>query len=151
MAKKPISESTLCFIHDDEPHDDEVALLLKNARTIAIVGLSDTPTRDSHSVALYMMEKGYRIIPVNPNCPEILGEKSYPDLLSIPDKVDIVDIFRKTDFIPEIVDEAIKIKASAIWMQLDLYHEQAARKAREAGLTVIQSKCIKIEHAMLLG
>ncbi|KUG23801.1 succinyl-coa synthetase, alpha subunit-related [hydrocarbon metagenome] len=151
MTKKPISESTLCFIHDGEPRDEEVALLLKKARTIAIVGLSDTPTRDSHSVALYMMEKGYRIIPVNPNCSEILGEKSYPDLLSIPDKVDIVDIFRKTEFIPEIVDEAIKIKAGAIWMQLDLYHEQAARKAREAGLTVIQSKCIKIEHAVLLG
>jgi len=80
-----------------------VASLLRKARTIAIVGLSDTPTRDSHSVALYMMEKGYKIIPVNPNCSEILGEKSYPDLLSIPDNVDIVDIFRKTEFIPEIV------------------------------------------------
>ena len=150
MTKTPISKNTVCFIHDGEPRDEEVALLLKNARTIAIVGLSDTPTRDSHSVALYMMEKGYKIIPVNPNCSEILGEKSYPDLLSIPDKVDIVDIFRKTDFIPEIVDEAIKIKAGAVWMQLDLYHEQAARKAREAGLTVIQSKCIKIEHMKLM-
>ncbi|KQC06330.1 MAG: CoA-binding protein [Smithella sp. SDB] len=151
MAEKRIIESINCFIHHNEPRDEEVTLLLKKARTIAIVGLSDTPTRDSHSVALYMMEKGYKIIPVNPKCSEILGEKSYPDLLSIPDKVDIVDIFRKTEFIAEIVDEAIKIKAGAVWMQLDLYHEQAARKAREAGLTVIESKCIKIEHAVLLG
>lgn len=150
MAKKPISESTLCFIHDSEPRDEEVALLLKKARTIAIVGLSDTPTRDSHSVALYMMEKEYKIIPVNPKCSEILGKKSYSNLLSIPDKVDIVDIFRKIEFIPEIVDEAIQINAGAIWMQLDLHHEQAARKARDAGLTVIQSKCIKIEHMKLL-
>jgi len=151
MAEKPITESTNCFIHAGNPRDEKIAQLLRNARTIAIVGLSDTPTRDSHSVALYMMEKGYRIIPVNPNCSEILGEKSYPDLLSIPDKVDIVDIFRKTEFIPEIVDEAIQIKAGTIWMQLELYHKQAAQKARKAGLTVIQSKCIKIEHAMLLG
>ena len=151
MAKNPISENTICFIHDGEPRDEEVALLLRNARTIAIVGLSDTPARDSHSVALYMMKKGYKIIPVNPNCSEILEEKSYPDLLSIPDKVDIVDIFRKTEFIPKIVDEAIKIKAGAIWMQLGLSHDQAAQKAREAGLMVIQLKCIKIDHAMLLG
>jgi len=80
-----------------------------------------------------------------------LGEKSYPDLLSIKDKVDIVDIFRKTEFIPEIIDEAIQIKAGAVWMQLGLSHDQAAQKAREAGLMVIQAKCIKIDHAMLLG
>jgi uncharacterized protein len=151
MAEKPISESNNCFISDDNPRDEEIALLLKNARTIAIVGLSDRPTRDSHSVALYLMEKGYRIIPVNPSRSEILGQKSYPDLLSIQDKVDIVDIFRKTEAIPRIIDEAIQIKADAVWMQLDLSHDQAAQKAREAGLMVIQLKCIKIDHAMLLG
>jgi hypothetical protein len=151
MAEKPITENNNCFIPEANPRDEEIALLLKNVRTIAIVGLSDRPTRDSHSVALYLMEKGYRIIPVNPSCAEILGEKSYPDLLSIKDKVDIVDIFRKTEFIPEIIEEAIQIKAGAIWMQLGLFHDQAARKAREAGLMVIQAKCIKIDHAILLG
>ncbi|MDD5343659.1 MAG: CoA-binding protein [Smithella sp.] len=148
MAEKPIRENNNCFIPEANPRDEEIAPLLKNARTIAIVGLSDKPTRDSHSVALYLMEKGYRIIPVNPSCPEILGEKSYPDLLSIKDKV---DIFRKTEFIPEIIEEAIQIKAGAVWMQLGLSHYQAAKKARKAGLMVIQAKCIKIDHAILLG
>ena len=146
-----MNESNNCRITDSNPRDEEIALLLRNARTIAMVGLSDRPTRDSHSVALYLMEKGYRIIPVNPTRSEILGEKSYPDLLSIKDKVDIVDIFRKTEFIPEIIDEAIQIKAGAVWMQLGLFHDHAALKAREAGLMVIQLKCIKIDHAMLLG
>jgi predicted CoA-binding protein len=151
MVEKPMNESNNCRIPNGNPHDEEIALLLRNARTIAIVGLSDRPTRDSHSVALYLMEKGYRIIPVNPSRPEILGEKSYPDLLSIPDKVDIVDIFRKIEAIPGIIDEAIQIKAGAVWMQLGLSHHQAAQKAQEAGLMVIQLKCIKIDHAMLLG
>jgi uncharacterized protein len=146
-----MKEKNNCRITNGNPGDEEIALLLRNARTIAIVGLSDRPTRDSHSVAMYLMENGYRIIPVNPSCPEILGEKSYPDLLSIKDKVDIVDIFRKTEFIPEIIDEAIQIKAGAVWMQLGLSHDQAAQKARDAGLMVIQLKCIKIDHAMLLG
>jgi uncharacterized protein len=151
MVEKPMNERNNCRIPDGNPRDEEIALLLRNARTIAVVGLSDRPARDSHSVALYLMEKGYRIIPVNPSRPEILGEKSYPDLLSIPDKVDIVDIFRKIEAIPGIIDEAIQIKAGAVWMQLGLSHDQAALKARDAGLMVIQSKCIKIDHAILLG
>ena len=146
-----MNERNNCRIPGGNPRDEEIALLLRNARTIAIVGLSDSPTRDSHNVALYLMEKGYRIIPVNPFRSEILGEKSYPDLLSIQDKVDIVDIFRKIEAIPGIIDEAIQIKAGAVWMQLGLSHDQAALKAREAGLLVIQSKCIKIDHAVLLG
>jgi hypothetical protein len=128
---------------------DLIREILTSAKTIAVVGLSDNPERDSYKVAAYLKTKGYKIIPVNPAKDEILGEKSYPDLQSIPDKIDIVDIFRKPDAIPEIVDEAINIKAKTVWMQLGLSHNESARKAEEKGLKVVQSKCIKVEHARL--
>ncbi|TFH39019.1 MAG: CoA-binding protein [Chrysiogenales bacterium] len=141
-----MSTGTDCELPDYNPPEKEVTELLHSARTIAIVGLSDRPDRDSHRVASYLKEKGYRIIPVNPKVKEILGEKSYPDLASIPEKIDVVDIFRSIDAIPAIVDEAIAVGAGAVWMQLGLAHGESARKAREAGLKVVQSKCIKIEH-----
>ena len=144
-----MTDKQSCEMPDSNPPADELRGLLTKAKTIAIVGLSDNPDRDSYRVGAYLRERGYRIIPVNPSKTEILGERSYPDLASVPVPVDIVDIFRTVDAIPGIVEEAIKIRAGAVWMQLGLAHGESARKAREAGLEVVQSRCIKIEHARL--
>ena len=123
--------------------------LLKNAKTIAVVGLSSTRWRPSYGVSEYMQSVGYRIIPVNPKETEVLGEKAYASLEEIPQPVDIVNIFRQPSFVPEIVDSAIRIGAKAIWMQEEIVHEDAARKAREAGLEVIMDRCILKEHRKL--
>jgi predicted CoA-binding protein len=123
--------------------------ILKEFKTIAVVGLSDKPYRDSFDVASYMNDHGYKIIPVNPLIKEWRGEKAYPDLVSVPEKIDIVDIFRRSEFVADIVDQAIEIKAKAVWMQLGVIDEQAAKKAEDAGLLVVMDKCIKIEHAKL--
>jgi uncharacterized protein len=120
--------------------------LLRSCHTIAVVGLSGKKYRPSYGVSEYMQRAGYRIIPVNPNESEVLGEKAYPDLESIPGKVDIVDIFRKADFVPEIVDEAIHVGARAIWMQEGIVHEAAAEKARAAGIAVFMDRCILKDH-----
>jgi predicted CoA-binding protein len=120
--------------------------LLRSARTIAVVGLSDKRYRPSHGVARYMQKAGYRIIPVNPLVPEILGEKCYPDLESVPEPVDIVDIFRRSEYVPAIVESAIRIGAKAVWMQEGVIHEEAAARAREAGLTVVMDRCLLKEH-----
>ena len=132
--------------------DQEIERLLKTVKTIAVVGLSDKPDRESHMVARYLQAHGYRIVPVNPAAQEILGERSYPDLASIPAEVgvDVVDIFRKPEFIPAIVDAAIARGARAVWMQLGLAHNAAAEKARAAGLAVVMNRCIKVEHARLI-
>ena len=142
-----MTEKESCEFPQSNPTDDEIRHILENYKTVAIVGLSDKPERDSYGVARYLKEHGYTVIPVNPARSEILGDKSYPDLASIPQPVDIVDIFRKVEAIPGIVDEAIKIKAKVVWMQLGLAHNESAQKAREAGLFVVQSKCMKVEHA----
>jgi hypothetical protein len=120
--------------------------LLRKARTIAVVGLSSKRYRPSYGVAEYMQTAGYRIIPVNPFETEVLGEKVYADLESVPGRVDIVDIFRRSEFVPEIVDAAIRIGARAIWMQEGVIHEAAAAKARAAGLEVVMDRCILKEH-----
>jgi uncharacterized protein len=120
--------------------------LLKTSRTIAVVGLSSKRFRPSHGVAEYMQRNGYRIIPVNPFEQTVLGEKCYPDLQSIPDPVDIVDIFRRPEFVPEIVEAAITIGARAIWMQEGVVHEDAATRARAAGLEVVMDRCILKDH-----
>lgn len=120
--------------------------LLKRAKTIAVVGLSSNPMRASHGVSAYLQEQGYRIIPVNPQEEFVLGEKSYASLLDVPEKIDIVDVFRRPEFVPEIVDQAIQIKAPAIWLQEDVIHEAAAKKARQAGLFVVMDLCILKEH-----
>jgi len=133
------------------PGDEEVADMLRGCRTIVVVGLSDRPDRDSYRVGAYLKEKGYRIIPVNPAKSEILGEKCYPDLASISEPIDIVDIFRAVEAIPGIVDEAVKIGAGCVWMQRGLSHDESAGKARTAGLFVVQSCCIMVEHKRLLG
>mgnify|MGYP000874942824 CR=1 FL=1 len=143
-----MSEVT-CEMPDANPPDAEMMDILKTLHTVAIVGLSNNPERDSHRVGAYLQEHGYRIVPVNPSVPEILGERSYPDLISIPFPVEIVDIFRKVEAIPAIVEEAILIGAKAIWMQLGLAHQVSAQKARAAGLRVVQSRCIKVVHARL--
>lgn len=112
--------------------------LLKTARTIAVVGASPKPERDSHDIAKYLLGAGYRMIPVNPGQAEILGQKCYPDLRSIPDPVDIVDLFRRAPDTPPIIEDAIAIKAKAVWFQLETTNEEAARRADEAGLLVVR-------------
>ncbi|CAG0970092.1 MAG: acetate-CoA ligase subunit beta [Candidatus Methanoperedens nitroreducens] len=116
-----------------------------NYKTVAVVGISDDPTRPSNFVARFLKEHGYKIIPVNPKLKEWEGEKCYPDLGSIPEKVDIVDIFRRSEAIPPVVDEAIVIKAKVVWMQEGIINEEAAEKAQKAGIEVVMDKCMKIE------
>src|ERR1700722_12120830 len=123
--------------------------ILRSARTIAVVGLSSKRFRPSYGVSEYMQRAGYRIIPVNPEETEVLGEKSYPDLDSVPEAVDIVDIFRRSEFVPEIVEAAIRKGAKAVWMQEDVIHEDAARRAAEAGLDVVMDRCILKDHRRL--
>ena len=126
---------------------DGIEQLLKNARTIAVVGLSSSKMRPSHGVAEYLQRAGYKIIPVNPNEVEVLGEPSVARLEDIREKVDIVDIFRRSEFVPQIVESAIAIGAKAAWMQEGVIHEAAAERARAAGLEVVMDKCILKEHA----
>ncbi len=125
---------------------DPIAELLQRAKTIAVVGLSQNPLRPSHGVTAYMQSHGYRIIPVNPRIEECLGEKAYASLSDVPEKIDVVNIFRRPEFVPEIVDEAIRLKIPAIWMQEDVIHERAAEKARQAGIFVVMDRCILKEH-----
>lgn len=125
--------------------NSEIPQILKSATIIAVVGLSDNPDRPSYRVAEYLQRHSYKIIPVNPAIESVLGEKAYPDLKSIPEKIDIVDIFRKSEAVPEIVKEAIAVKAKVIWMQEGVVHEEAAEMARKAGLQVVMDKCIAKE------
>jgi len=128
---------------------DTIETILKKYNTIAVVGLSANFWRPSHKVADYMHEHGYKIIPVNPNHQTLMGVPCYPDILSIPETVEIVNIFRRSNAVPAIVDQAIEINARVIWMQLGVSHPEATEKATKAGLTVIMDRCIKIEHARL--
>lgn len=131
------------------PSSDSIADILRSSKTIAVVGLSSRRIRPSFGVAAYMKSAGYRIIPVNPNEKEVLGEKAYARLEDIPERVDIVDIFRRSEFVPGIVDSAIRIGARAIWMQEGVIHPEAAERARRAGLWVIMDACISQEHARI--
>lgn len=124
----------------------EIDRILETAKTIAVVGLSEKPDRPSYQVAQYLKMHGYRIIPVNPNVDEILNEKSYHSLDEIKEKIDVVDIFRKPEAVPEIVEAAIRVGARTIWMQEGIVHNEAAEKARQAGLNVVMNKCILKEH-----
>lgn len=126
-----------------------ISELLQESRTIAVVGLSGNRLRPSHGVAEYMMEQGFRIIPVNPNETEILGERSYASLEEIPERVDIVNIFRRPEFVPPLVESAIRIGAKCVWMQEGVVHEAAAERARAAGLLVVMDRCILKEHRRL--
>ena len=124
----------------------EIPELLRSSRVIAVVGLSGDPFRPSHGVAEYLQRAGYRIVPVNPNETEVLGETSYASLEDVPEKIDIVDIFRRSEYVLEIVESAIRAGARAVWMQEGVIHEAAARRAQEAGLTVVMDRCILKEH-----
>ena len=123
--------------------------LLQSARVIAVVGLSGNKRRPSYGVSDYMRRAGYRIVPVNPNETEVLGEKAYPSLDQVPGEIDIVDIFRRSEFVPEIVEAAIRVRAKAIWMQEGVVHQEAAAMARAAGLVVVMDRCILKEHQRL--
>ena len=125
--------------------------ILEQVKVLAVVGLSRRDSRPGYYVPAYMHAAGYRIIPVNPYLEEALGEKAYPDLVSIPEPVDMVVIFRRSEDVPPVIDEAIEIGAKVVWMQLGIINEEAATKARAAGLQVVMNSCIKIDHQRLFG
>lgn len=125
---------------------DPIAEILNKSKTIAVVGLSSNPMRPSHGVAEYMQSAGYRIIPVNPNEMEVLGEKSYTSLEEVPEKIDVVDIFRRAEHVPPVVESAIHVGAKVIWMQLGIENHEAAEKARATGLVVVEDACMLVEH-----
>lgn len=131
--------------------DREIRHILETAHTIAIVGLSDKPDRDSYRVAEYLHNRGYKIIPVNPAVDSVLGEKSYASIADIPVPVDVVDIFRKPDAVGPIVAEAIRAGAKVVWMQLGIVNAAAAEVAEAAGVQVVMDRCMKVEHTRLLG
>jgi predicted CoA-binding protein len=132
------------------PSDQQLKELLQKAHTIAVVGLSSSRIRASYGVSQYMQSAGYRIIPVNPNEQEVLGEKSYARLEDVPEKIDVVDVFRRSEFVPEIVEAAIRVGARAIWLQDGVVNETAAQRARDAGLFVVMDACILREHRRLM-
>ena len=132
------------------PSDQQLKELLQKAHTIAVVGLSSSRFRASYGVSQYMQSAGYRIIPVNPNEQEVLGEKAYARLEDVPEKIDVVDVFRRSEFVSEIVDAAIRVGARAIWMQEGVVNETAAQRARDAGLFVVMDACILREHRRLM-
>jgi predicted CoA-binding protein len=125
---------------------EQITELLKKSKNIAVVGLSSSPMRPSYGVSAYLQSHGYKIIPVNPEIKGALGEKAYSSLSEVPEKIDIVDIFRRSEFVPSVVDEAIRLKPAAIWMQEGVQHEAAAEKARKAGILVVQDRCLLKEH-----
>lgn len=128
------------------PESDSIRDLLQRSKTIAVVGLSDSPLRPSYGVSAYMQSHGYKIIPVNPLIDESLGEKTYPSLGKVPEKIDIVNIFRRPEYVEEIVDEAIELKVPAVWMQEGVINQKAAEKAEKAGIFVAMDLCILKEH-----
>jgi len=133
------------------PNDEEIRALLERARTIAVVGLSPRPVRDSHAIARFLIEKGYRVFGVRPGCDEILGRPCYPMLGDVPEKIDLVDVFRRSQFVPGHVEEAIASGAAALWLQLGVIHEGAALRAKGQGLTVVMNRCVAVEYGRLIG
>jgi predicted CoA-binding protein len=129
---------------------DNIPELLRTSRTIAVVGLSSRRMRPSHGVSEYMQSAGYRIIPVNPNETEVLGERAFPSLDAVPEKIDIVNVFRRSEYVPDIVEAAIRAGARAVWLQEGVVHEAAAAKARAAGLAVVMDRCILKEHRRMV-
>ncbi len=133
------------------PSPDEIRALLGRVKTIAVVGLSPKPERPSHRVARAMQRFGYRIVPVRPALDEVLGEKAYPNLRTIPFPVDLVDVFRAAEHIPAVVDDCLAIAAPAVWIQEGIVHEGAAEKARAAGMTVVMDRCVYKDYVALMG
>ena len=132
-------------------NDQMLKDILTSAKTIASVGLSSNPGKESFWIVKYLQDQGYRIIPVNPTADEILGEKAYPDLESITETIDVVQVFRKSEDVPPVVESAIKVSAKVVWMQEGITHEEAAQKAREAGLQVVMDACMRVTHRRLIG
>ena len=132
-------------------NDQMMKEILLSAKTVASVGLSSNQEKESYWVVSYLKEQGYHVIPVNPTATEILGERAYPDLSSIPEKVDVVQVFRKPEDVPPVVDEAIKIGAKVVWMQEGIVNEEAAKTARAAGLEVVMNACMRVAHRRLIG
>jgi predicted CoA-binding protein len=130
---------------------ETIQKILTESHTVAVVGLSSNPERPSHQVAQYLQDRGYRIVPVNPNVSEVLGEQSYPDLLSIPQPVDVVDIFRRPEAVPVIVEQAIEIGAKAIWMQKGVRNQEAAEQAQTSGLLTVMDRCMMEEIMRLIA
>ena len=131
------------------PPDDVLRQLLTNASTIAMVGASSNPDRPSNGIMRKLLSAGYRVIPVNPNETSVLGERAYPSLADVPERIDIVDVFRRAEFTPAIADEAVKIGAKALWLQSGVVNEEAATAARAGGLTVVMDACIGVMHSVL--
>ena len=131
--------------------DSVLKEILQSAKTIASVGLSSNPNKESYRIASYLKAQGYRVIPVNPTASEIMGETSYPDLQSVPEKIDVVQVFRKPEDVPPVVDDAIQAGAKVVWMQEGIVHEGAAEKARQAGLQVVMDTCMRVVHRSLIG
>lgn len=125
--------------------------ILLSTRTIASVGVSTSPEKESHGVVGYLISQGYHVFPVNPGADEILGQKAYPDLLSLPEKVDVVQLFRPSEDVPPFVEQAIQIGAKVVWMQIGIINKEAARRAQEAGLQVVMDHCMREEHIRLVG
>jgi len=134
----------------DNPSREQIKLILQEANNIAVVGLSDDPSKTSHMVSEAMQRKGYRIIPVNPNASEILGEKCYATLADVPDPIDIVNVFRRPEHTPQVAKDAVAAGAKVLWLQLGIASDEAAAIAEEGGLTVIMDRCIKVEDSILL-
>ena len=131
------------------PPDDRLRTILTEARTIAVVGLSSSPYRASHGVARYLQNHGYRIIPVNPHETEVLGERAYPTILDVPEKIDVVDVFRRSEYTIDVAEDSVKAGAKVLWLQSGIVNDEAQRVAQEAGLDVVMDACIKIEHQRL--
>ncbi|MFZ5650474.1 MAG: CoA-binding protein [Bacillota bacterium] len=135
----------------ENPKDSEIRGILEKSKNIAVVGLSGNPEKDSHRVAGYLIEKGYNIIPVNPSEAEILGRKCYKTLSSVPEKIDIVNVFRRSEHLPAIVEEAVRAGTACIWAQLGVSCAASAEKASGEGINVVMDRCIKVEHRRLIG
>jgi predicted CoA-binding protein len=133
------------------PSDEEIANLLRNARNIAVVGLSEDVTKASYMVAKYIQSQGYEVVPINPHADMVMGRKAHKTLLDVEGPIDIVNVFRRSHHVAEIVDHAIQIKAKTVWTQFDIVDEAAARRAQEAGIIMIMDRCLKIDHYRLLG
>ena len=132
-------------------NDQMMKDILLSAKTVASVGLSSNRAKESYGIVEYLKGQGYHIIPVNPTTTEVLGEKSYPDLESVPEKIDVVQVFRRPEDVPPIVDSAIKVGAKVVWMQEGIVNEEAAAKARAAGLQVVMDECMRATHRRLIG
>lgn len=128
---------------------EDVERILRTTKTIAVVGLSDKPDRESYEIASYLQQQGYRIIPVNPRITETLGERAYPDLRAVPERVDVVQIFRRSEDVPPVVEDAIAIGAPVVWMQSGIVNEEAAARAESAGLVVVMDACLRSDHRAL--